>query len=187
MPGEERKEGQGLRFETGNSEKYRFQQSYKRGEMFKDTMLHNMSSENGREEVWIYSKEENKVQTFEKQDKKENKRNNTFKHREYTSGMVGIYWLGRSKKYGFQGDAKGYNGFFKKVGKILKILVILLIKFYQKAISPSLPRTCRFYPTCSNYSIEAIEKYGILKGGFMSLWRILRCNPLSKGGYDPVR
>ncbi|HDL60345.1 MAG TPA: membrane protein insertion efficiency factor YidD [candidate division WOR-3 bacterium] len=69
----------------------------------------------------------------------------------------------------------------------MKILVISLIKFYQKAISPSLPRTCRFYPTCSNYSVEAIEKYGVLKGGIMSLWRILRCNPFSKGGYDPVR
>jgi len=176
-----------LRFETGNSEKYRFQQSYKRGRMFKNTVLHNMSSAKGREEVRIYSQEKDKIQTFEKQDKKENKRNNTFEHGGYTVGMVGIYWPGRVKRYGFQRDGKSYSGFFKKVGNILKILVILLIKFYQKAISPSLPRTCRFYPTCSNYSIEAIEKYGILKGGLMSLWRILRCNPFSKGGYDPVR
>jgi len=100
---------------------------------------------------------------------------------------VGIYWFGRSKRFGFQTNATGNGGFFEKVSEILKILVISLIKFYQKAISPSLPRTCRFYPTCSNYSVEAIEKYGVLKGGIMSLWRILRCNPFSKGGYDPVR
>jgi hypothetical protein len=66
-------------------------------------------------------------------------------------------------------------------------LFILLIKGYQKIISPVLPPSCRFYPTCSEYGIEAIAKYGVIKGGFMAAWRILRCNPLSKGGYDPVR
>ncbi|HEX9740488.1 MAG TPA: membrane protein insertion efficiency factor YidD [Ignavibacteriaceae bacterium] len=66
-------------------------------------------------------------------------------------------------------------------------LFILLIKGYQKIISPVLPPSCRFYPTCSEYGIEAIEKYGVIKGSFMAAWRILRCNPLSKGGYDPVR
>jgi hypothetical protein len=66
-------------------------------------------------------------------------------------------------------------------------LFILLIKGYQKIISPVLPPSCRFYPTCSEYGIEAITKYGVIKGGFMAAWRILRCNPLSKGGYDPVR
>lgn len=187
MPGEERKEGQGLRFETGNSEKYRFQQSYKRGEMFKNKILYNMLPGRRAKEVWVYSKEKDKMQTLKKQNKKENKRNNTLKHGEYTRRMVGIYWLGRSERYGFQKNAKGNDGFFEKVSEILKILVISLIKFYQKAISPSLPRTCRFYPTCSNYSVEAIEKYGVLKGGIISLWRILRCNPFSKGGYDPVR
>ncbi len=69
------------------------------------------------------------------------------------------------------------------IGKFL----IFLIRFYQKAISPSLPNTCRFYPSCSNYSIEAIRKYGIIKGALLSLWRILRCNPFNRGGYDPVR
>jgi hypothetical protein len=66
-------------------------------------------------------------------------------------------------------------------------LFILLIKGYQKIISPVLPPSCRFYPTCSEYGIEAITKYGVIKGGLMAAWRILRCNPLSKGGYDPVR
>jgi uncharacterized protein len=69
----------------------------------------------------------------------------------------------------------------------MKGLFILFIKGYQKFISPLLPPSCRFYPTCSEYGIEAISKYGILKGGILTTWRILRCNPFSKGGYDPVR
>jgi putative membrane protein insertion efficiency factor len=66
-------------------------------------------------------------------------------------------------------------------------IFILFIKGYQKIISPMLPPSCRFYPSCSEYGIEAITKYGVFKGGFMTVWRVVRCNPLSKGGYDPVR
>lgn len=70
----------------------------------------------------------------------------------------------------------------------MKKLFIFFIRMYQKFISPLKGKsTCKFYPTCSQYSIEAIEKYGVLKGGLMSFWRILRCNPFSKGGYDPVK
>lgn len=83
---------------------------------------------------------------------------------------------------------------------IMKKFLILLIKFYRKFLSP-LKRYiyifspmsaegnvgCRFHPTCSEYAIEAIDKYGALKGGFMAFKRILRCNPFSKGGYDPVK
>lgn len=71
----------------------------------------------------------------------------------------------------------------------MKKLVISMIKFYQKYISGYLKsgRCCRFYPTCSQYAIEAIEKYGLLKGSILSMWRILRCNPFNPGGYDPVR
>lgn len=69
----------------------------------------------------------------------------------------------------------------------MKGLFILLIKGYQKFISPVLPPSCRFYPTCSQYGIEAISKHGVIKGGAMTAWRIVRCNPFSKGGYDPVR
>ncbi|OGU77313.1 MAG: membrane protein insertion efficiency factor YidD [Ignavibacteria bacterium RBG_16_34_14] len=68
----------------------------------------------------------------------------------------------------------------------MKGLFIFLIKGYQKIISPVLPPSCRFYPTCSEYGIEAIAKYGIIKGGIKTAWRILRCNPFSKGGYDPI-
>lgn len=60
------------------------------------------------------------------------------------------------------------------------------IRFYQKFISPLFPPCCRFTPTCSQYAVEAIERFGLFKGGFLSLKRILRCNPYSKGGYDSV-
>ena len=64
--------------------------------------------------------------------------------------------------------------------------LIWLIKFYKKAISPHTRPSCKYYPTCSQYALEAIERFGALKGGCMTIWRILRCNPFSKGGYDPV-
>jgi len=64
--------------------------------------------------------------------------------------------------------------------------LIYLIKGYQKFISPMFPPSCRFYPTCSNYAIESLNKYGIFKGGLKAIWRILRCNPFNKGGYDPA-
>lgn len=65
--------------------------------------------------------------------------------------------------------------------------VLVLIGGYQRWISPLLPPSCRFYPSCSQYGYEAIERYGVIKGGALALWRLLRCNPLSKGGFDPVR
>lgn len=64
---------------------------------------------------------------------------------------------------------------------------LMLIRLYQKVISPALPTgTCRFEPSCSHFSYQAIAKYGIIKGGALSIWRILRCQPLHPGGYDPV-
>lgn len=69
----------------------------------------------------------------------------------------------------------------------MKKLIISLIKFYKKRISPRTSPHCRYIPTCSQYAIEAIEKHGVLKGGVMSIWRILKCNPFSKGGFDPVK
>ena len=68
----------------------------------------------------------------------------------------------------------------------MRKLFITLIKFYQKNISPRKISCCRFTPTCSAYAIEAIEIHGAFKGALLSLYRILRCNPLCKGGYDPV-
>ena len=71
--------------------------------------------------------------------------------------------------------------------EIIKRILIIIIRGYQKFVSPLFPPTCRFYPTCSEYTIQAIEKHGIIKGIAMGIWRILRCNPFSKGGYDPVK
>jgi uncharacterized protein len=65
--------------------------------------------------------------------------------------------------------------------------VLALIRFYQLTISRALPsNTCRFYPTCSHYGYQSIYKYGLIKGGVMTVWRILRCNPFNPGGFDPV-
>ena len=68
----------------------------------------------------------------------------------------------------------------------MKRLFLSLIRFYRKAISPYRQNCCIFVPSCSQYAIEAIEKYGALKGGWLTFKRLLRCNPFSKGGYDPV-
>ncbi|MEG0257760.1 MAG: membrane protein insertion efficiency factor YidD [Christensenella sp.] len=68
----------------------------------------------------------------------------------------------------------------------MKKVILALIRFYQKAISPYFRPCCRFTPTCSQYAVEAVTKYGALKGTFLAIKRILRCNPLFKGGYDPV-
>jgi len=65
-------------------------------------------------------------------------------------------------------------------------LALCLIRFYQRFVSPALPPACRFVPSCSEYGYEAIAKYGIIKGGGLAAWRILRCNPFGRGGYDPV-
>ncbi|MFA7662433.1 MAG: membrane protein insertion efficiency factor YidD [Patescibacteria group bacterium] len=80
------------------------------------------------------------------------------------------------------------------INELAKQIVLGLIKTYQKTLSPDHGAFsflhpwgyCRFQPTCSEYGYQAIEKYGIIKGGFKALWRIMRCHPWSKGGYDPV-
>lgn len=68
----------------------------------------------------------------------------------------------------------------------MKKIALLLIQLYQKTISRALPPSCRFTPSCSHYGYEAIEKYGLLKGGWMAVKRVGRCHPLTPGGYDPV-
>ena len=70
--------------------------------------------------------------------------------------------------------------FFERVG-------VALIRGYRRFISPMLPPSCRFTPSCSLYTLQAIEKYGLLKGGFMGARRVLRCHPFSEGGFDPVK
>lgn len=70
--------------------------------------------------------------------------------------------------------------------KASQFIALGLIRFYRIALSPVLPPSCRFYPTCSSYAAEAIEKYGAYRGGLLGMKRILRCHPFHKGGFDPV-
>ena len=72
------------------------------------------------------------------------------------------------------------------ISNLFKLLVINFIKIYQRFVSPFFPSSCKFSPSCSKYGIEAINKYGGLKGSVITIKRILKCNPWSKGGYDPI-
>lgn len=76
--------------------------------------------------------------------------------------------------------------FFKGISKGLAAVMIGLIRLYQMTLSPLIGRSCRYTPTCSNYGIEAIRKYGPFKGGWLTIKRILSCNPWGGSGYDPV-
>ncbi|MBE7050063.1 MAG: membrane protein insertion efficiency factor YidD [Ruminococcaceae bacterium] len=69
----------------------------------------------------------------------------------------------------------------------MKKFIMGSIRFYQKRISPMKKSCCRFYPTCSSYALSAVEKYGALKGSWLSVRRILKCHPFHKGGYDPLK
>ncbi len=73
-----------------------------------------------------------------------------------------------------------------KTGLIFSGIAVFIIKLYKIFISPLLPPACRYYPTCSTYSIQALQKHGLFRGGYLSAKRILSCSPLGKGGFDPV-
>ncbi|MFI5110507.1 MAG: membrane protein insertion efficiency factor YidD [Terriglobales bacterium] len=68
----------------------------------------------------------------------------------------------------------------------MKFLALWLLRLYKRWVSPAFPPSCRYVPTCSEYAMEAVERYGVLRGGIMAAWRLLRCHPFVKGGYDPV-
>ncbi len=68
----------------------------------------------------------------------------------------------------------------------MKRVLLALIRFYQRYISPFTPPSCRYYPTCSHYGYEAIQRYGAFRGGWLAVKRVLRCHPFAPGGYDPV-
>jgi len=78
------------------------------------------------------------------------------------------------------------KSFIRQTLKFLAIPLIIVIKIYQLLISPLFPPSCRFTPTCSHYTLEALKKYGILKGGWLGFKRIIRCHPWGGSGYDPV-
>lgn len=78
------------------------------------------------------------------------------------------------------------NPLLQRALRIPRYVAVLLIRFYQRFISPMFPPSCRFTPTCSSYALTSVEKYGLIKGGWMALRRIGRCHPWSPGGHDPV-
>lgn len=65
-------------------------------------------------------------------------------------------------------------------------VVVVLLRFYQRWISPAFGPRCRYYPSCSEYAVQAVQRHGVLRGLILAAWRLLRCNPLSRGGFDPV-
>ena len=68
----------------------------------------------------------------------------------------------------------------------MRHVLVILVRIYQVGVSPLLPPSCRYYPTCSTYAIQALEKHGALRGGWLALRRVARCNPFRAGGFDPV-
>jgi putative membrane protein insertion efficiency factor len=70
--------------------------------------------------------------------------------------------------------------------RIARAVIAAPILLYRRVISPAIPRRCKYYPTCSQYALEAVRRHGVFKGLVLAGWRLLRCNPLSYGGYDPV-
>jgi len=83
---------------------------------------------------------------------------------------------------GADGDASGAG---RRPGPVARLALVSL-RGYKRWVSPLLPSGCRFAPTCSEYGYEAVAKYGIIRGGRLAVWRVLRCNPFCRGGYDPV-
>ena len=68
----------------------------------------------------------------------------------------------------------------------MRRLAVAPLRFYQRRISPALPQRCKYHPTCSEYAVQSLRSYGILRGAILAGWRVLRCNPFSHGGYDPI-
>jgi len=92
--------------------------------------------------------------------------------------------MSAEKKYSIEPNL---NDFDLTLFNLPRFFLLVLIRIYQKIVSPALPaNTCRFYPSCSHYAYQAIYKYGAIKGAWMAIYRILRCNPFNPGGYDPV-
>ena len=73
------------------------------------------------------------------------------------------------------------------MNEVLAGMAIKALRLYQRYLSPLKPASCRFYPTCSEYAVQAIARYGLARGALLAAWRILRCHPFCRGGYDPVR
>ena len=96
------------------------------------------------------------------------------------NGLVSFPGKKRGHPGGFLGDVPG------AFGRIVSSFLIILIRLYKHGVSPFFPSSCRFYPSCSEYAIVALERHGLFRGLALSAWRIIRCGPWSRGGYDPV-
>lgn len=83
-------------------------------------------------------------------------------------------------------DSAGRRHVRPDLAKGMRAVVLAPIAVYQRVISPALPRRCKYEPTCSRYAVQAVGEYGILRGLVLAMWRLLRCNPWSHGGYDPI-
>ncbi|MFA5510193.1 MAG: membrane protein insertion efficiency factor YidD [Candidatus Cloacimonadaceae bacterium] len=83
-------------------------------------------------------------------------------------------------------DSQARQSLIHRILRLPNYLFIALIRFYKMVLSPIMPPTCRFYPSCSQYGLDAFRKYNIFKAMGLTVWRILRCNPFNKGGYDPL-
>lgn len=183
----ERKGGKDLLFEVRNSHCSRGKVLDKGREMEEVSILFNMLQRCNFKKICIFRIKKGKKQSDKKQNKKNFEGNNSskfgiFPDLSFSNSRKHRHF--KSKFYGIVRNAqKGFSG----LEEIISRIIIFAIKLYQHSLSPILPKTCRFYPTCSNYAIEALNKKGLVKGVALSLWRILRCNPFSKGGYDPVR
>jgi len=85
------------------------------------------------------------------------------------------------------GDEPRLRDLPRRIENLPRFLLLGLIRLYQMTLAKTLPpNTCRFYPTCSHYGYQAIYRYGVIKGGWLATWRVLRCNPFNPGGIDPV-
>ena len=84
-------------------------------------------------------------------------------------------------------EANHEKGPPRRFVRLARGVAVAPIRVYQRFISPAIPRRCKYEPTCSRYAVEAIREYGILRGAVLAVWRLLRCNPWSYGGYDPVQ
>jgi len=107
---------------------------------------------------------------------------------EFKSGKLAHehkYHVGEHESYQAEPDLRDLPF---TLTNIPRFIVLGLIRAYQATFSRTLPQdTCRFYPSCSHYGYQAVYKYGVLKGGLMAAWRVMRCNPFNKGGFDPVK
>lgn len=101
-------------------------------------------------------------------------------------GDLSLHWRQRFVDLHLSFEQGQANKLHVKLSAIPRRLMVLLIRGYQVSISPLLPSACRYHPTCSAYAIEAVERYGALRGGWLAARRIARCHPFHAGGYDPV-